>query len=167
MISAAADRPSHPSGRLVFPFAIVYLWDMTDLPISAPRPPLPDLVMTIFLRLVALGTLWFALLIWADLIGYHHGGTGRFDLLDADMKAARGTLAVLYPVAAVGLWLRGAWGPVIWGVAAIMEIGLQQAMPGTFEIDPLKIALVSLIALVYLLLRLWGMLAKPAAKEPR
>jgi Family of unknown function (DUF6163) len=140
---------------------------MTDLPIPAPRPPLPDLLMTVFLRLVALGTLWFALLIWADLIGYHHAGAGRFDLLDADMKAARGTLAVLYPVAAVGLWLRGAWGPVIWGVAAIMEIGLHQAMPGTFDIEPLKVALVSLIALTYLLLRLWGLLAKPAARELR
>ncbi|MBB1248062.1 DUF6163 family protein [Rhizobium sp. G21] len=140
---------------------------MTDLPIQAPRPPLPDLLMTIFLRLVALGTLWFALMIWADLIGYHHGGAGRFDLLDADMKAARGTLAVLYPVAAVGLWLRGAWGPVIWGVAAIMEIGLQQAMPGTFEIDPLKVALVSLIALIYLLLRLWTLLTKPPVNEAR
>lgn len=123
--------------------------------------------MTIFLRLVALGSLWFALLIWADLIGYHHGGAGRFDLLDADMKAARGTLAVLYPVAAVGLWLRGAWGPVIWSVAAIMEIGLHQAMPGTFDVDPLKVALASLIALIYLLLRLWGLFARPALNEPR
>jgi hypothetical protein len=134
---------------------------MTDLPILIARPSLAELLMTVFLRFVALGCLWFALMLWADLIGYGHNGAGRFDILSTDMKTARGALAVLYPVAAVGLWLRGPWGPVIWSAAASLEIVMYQSFPETLGSEPVKIALIASTVVIYLILRVWGLLSRP------
>jgi len=135
---------------------------MTDL---APQPPklfLPDLLMTLFLRIVSLGCLWYGLQLWGDLIGYGHGGKLRFDLIGVDMKAAFTTLAVLYPVAALGLWLRGAWGPVIWTAAAAMEVGMHELMRPTFGDDRIKVIAIAATALVYIIFRLAIFFLKPA-----
>lgn len=134
---------------------------MTDLPLTPRRLFLPYLLMTLFLRIVALGCLWYGLQLWGNLIGYSNGGTLRFDLLGTDMKAANATLAVLYPVAAIGLWLRGAWGPVIWTAAATMEVTMHQVFPETFGFDQIKIAAIAITALVYLVLRLAIIFLKP------
>ena len=131
-----------------------YQTPMTDLPLSPRKLFLPRLLMTLFLRIVALGCLWYGLHLWGDLIGYTANGTLRFDLLGTDVKAANATLAVLYPVAAIGLWLRGAWGPVIWTAAAAMEITMHQMFPEIFGADRIKVAAIALTALVYLCLRL-------------
>jgi hypothetical protein len=135
---------------------------MTDTPIAAPKLDVPGLLMTLLLRLTALGCLWFAVLIWGDLIGYRHGGRLRFDLLGADIKAANATLAVLYPVAAIGLWLRGAWGPVLWAVAGCMEVAMHQMFVETFGPDPVRIAIVAATAIAYLVLRAVMLFLKPA-----
>ena len=134
---------------------------MTDLPMSTPRPYIPQILMTLFLRLAALGCLWYGLELWGALIGYSEHGAGRFDLLGTDMKTARATLAVLYPVAAIGLWLRGAWGPVIWAVTAGMEIAMHQVFADTFGADPVKIVAIGLTVVIYLALRLTLLLVKP------
>ena len=65
---------------------------------------LPDLLMTIFVRMVAIACLWFALMIWADLIGYSRGGAMRFDLISSDMKAAvpRSPFSIRWPPSASG-----------------------------------------------------------------
>jgi hypothetical protein len=135
---------------------------MTDLPMNPPKLFLPQVLMTLFLRLVALGCLWFALHLWGGLVGYTANGTLRFDLLGTDMQAANATLAVLYPVAAIGLWLRGAWGPVIWSAAAAMELAMHQGFPQTFGNDPVKVMIIALTVLFYLILRLAVVLLKPA-----
>ncbi len=135
---------------------------MTDLPLPPPKIFLPDLLMTLFLRLVALGCLWYGLQLWGQLIGYTNNGALRFDLLGADLKAANATLALLYPVAAIGLWLRGAWGPVIWSAAAAMEIAMHQILIDTFGGDPVKLAAIAVTALVYLILRLVIAFRKPS-----
>jgi hypothetical protein len=135
---------------------------MTDLPLATRKIFLPDLLMTLFLRLVALGCLWYGLRLWGQMIGYTDGGALRFDLLPTDLKAANATLAVLYPVAAIGLWLRGAWGPVIWTAAAAMEITLHEILIDTFGGDPVKLMAIAMTALVYLVLRLMIVFLKPA-----
>ena len=127
---------------------------MTDLLLTPRKLFLPHLLMTLFLRVVALGCLWYGLKLWSDLIGYGDGGRLRFDLLATDMKAANATLAVLYPVAAIGLWLRGAWGPVIWTAAAALEITMHQILPQTFGFDQIKVAAIALTAVIYIVLRL-------------
>lgn len=134
---------------------------MTD--IAPPRAPLflPDLLMAIFLRLVAVSCLWYGLVIWGDLIGYRNGGILRFDLLNNDMKAAGATLAILYPVAAIGLWLRGPWGPVIWSVAAITEVTMHEVYAEIFGPDRLKSVAIGLIVIVYFGLRLATRFGRP------
>jgi hypothetical protein len=139
---------------------------MTDLPMTAPKPLLADILMTLFVRIVALGCLAFGIRIWGELTGYSAHGSMRFDLLGSDIMAVKASLAVLYPVAAVGLWLKGAWGPVIWSVAAALEIGTHQMFPDTFGANTLKLAATATTVLAYVILRLAIILTRPQ-KTPR
>lgn len=127
---------------------------------------LPELLMTIFLRMVAAACLYFAFEIWSDLIGYGSEGALRIDLLDTDQQAAVATLAVLYPVAAIGLWLRGSWGPVVWTVAAVVEIARHESLPGSLAAATSTMLMIGSTALVYLLLRITLWFKKPPKSEP-
>ena len=137
---------------------------MTDIE-TLPRRTffLPDLLMTIFLRIVAVACLWFALNLWSDLIGYGSNGALRFDLLDTDTKAAASCLAVLYPVAAIGLWLKGSWGPVIWTLAAAVEVARQESLSGLLGTSAPTLPMIAAIAALYVALRLTLWLKKPPA----
>ena len=73
---------------------------------------------------MAVSCFWFGLNYWAMLIGYSFGGAGRFDLLPLPWRVAATSLAVVYPVAALGLWLLVSWGPVLWVVAAATLLNL-------------------------------------------
>lgn len=128
---------------------------------------LPELLMTILLRMVAAACLYFAFEIWSGLIGYGAGGGLRIDLLDTDQQAAVATLAVLYPVAAIGLWLRGSWGPVVWTVAAIVEIARHESLPGSFTTATPSILMIGSTAVLYLALRLTLWLRKPVKTVPK
>ncbi|WP_370340460.1 DUF6163 family protein [Shinella oryzae] len=103
------------------------------------RPSLTETLFVLFLRLVAVTSLWFALQYWAMLTGLSLGGAGRFDLLPTAWKAAATALAVLFPVAAVGLWLLVSWGPVIWLIAAATEIAMHEVFPSVFGINRLLV----------------------------
>ena len=139
--------------------------DIETLP--RQRIYLPELLMTILLRMVAAACLWFAFRIWSDLIGYGAEGALRIDLLDNDQQAAIATLAVLYPVAAIGLWLRGSWGPVVWTVAAIVEIARHESQPGSFANATPALAMIASTVVLYLALRLTLWLMKPPKSEPK
>ena len=122
---------------------------------------LPELLMTIFLRLVAAACLYFAFGLWSDLIGYGSGGAFRIDLLDADQQAAVAALAVLYPVAAVGLWLKGSWGPVVWTLAAAIEIARHESLTGSLSNATPTLLMIGSTALLYIALRVTLWLRKP------
>jgi hypothetical protein len=122
---------------------------------------LPELLMTILLRLVAVACLWFALNIWSDLIGYGSKGILRFDLLSPDMQAASASLAVLYPVAAIGLWLKGSWGPLIWTLAAAVEIARHESFPGIYGTSTQTLLMMAATVALYAALRLTIWLRKP------
>ena len=83
----------------------------------------------LFMRLVALGCLLAGLQYWGRLIGYSDGGMSRFDLIPSYWQLASASLAVLLPVAAVGLWMQVSWGPVLWVVAAGSEVIMPQGIP--------------------------------------
>jgi hypothetical protein len=121
---------------------------------KGPRSSLTETLFVLFLRLVALGSLWFALQYWAMLTGVSFNGQGRFDLLPPAWKAAYTALAVLFPVAGVGLWLLVSWGPVIWLIAAATEIAMHEAYPSIFGIDRLLVFMHAAIAVVFVLFRL-------------
>jgi hypothetical protein len=112
------------------------------------------MLFTLFLRLVAVSSLWFALQYWAMLTGFSFNGQGRFDLLPPAWKGAYTALAVLFPVAAVGLWLLVSWGPVIWLIAAATEVAMHEAYPSVFGIDRLLVYTHGAVAAVFVLFRL-------------
>lgn len=118
---------------------------------KGPRPSLTETLFMLFLRLVAVGSLWFALQYWAMLTGFSFNGQGRFDLLPPAWKAAYTALAVLFPVAAVGLWLLVSWGPVIWLLAAATEVAMHEVYPSIFGIDRLLVFAHGAVAVVFVL----------------
>ena len=121
---------------------------------KGPRPSLTETLFVLFLRLVAVASLWFALQYWAMLTGLSFGGKGRFDLLPPAWKAASTALAVLFPVAAVGLWLLVSWGPVIWLLAAATEIAMHEVYPSIFGINRLLVFMHLAVAAVFVLFRI-------------
>ena len=111
----------------------------------------------VFMRFLAVLSLWSGLAYWLRLVGLEPGGIWRFDLMPIHWQIAAVSLAVLYPFAAVGLWLPASWGPVIWTLCAASEITMHALYPHLFgDRELLVIAhLGVLAALVALRVYLW------------
>lgn len=103
----------------------------------------------LFTRLVALSCLLAGLQYWGRLIGYSDGGVYRFDLIPSYWQLASASLAVLLPVAAVGLWMQVSWGPVLWVVAAGSEIIMHKGLPLWFGERPLLVMAHAVVITVY------------------
>lgn len=139
---------------LLMPGRAAYGQAMEDDSSHLPRQTLTETLFVVFLRIVALGCLWLGLQYWAMLVGYSMSGSGRFDLLNLPWRTAAASLAVIFPVAALGLWLAGAWGPVIWVIAAGTQILMYGFWTNVFGSDTLIVAMHGLVAVVYLIFRL-------------
>lgn len=72
---------------------------------------------------------------WASLLGIDAEGLGRFDLMPVGWKIAAPALAVLYPVAGIGLWLLAGWGAVIWVMIALGEMIMHLGFPELYGQD--------------------------------
>ncbi|WP_275790287.1 DUF6163 family protein [Pararhizobium gei] len=121
--------------------------------VKIPKLSLAEIAFSVLLRLVAVACFWFGLNYWALLVGFSFGGSGRFDLLSVPWRVAATALAVVYPVAALGLWLLVSWGPVLWVVAAAAEIAMFGAYPQVFGQKPLLIILHGAVATVFVIFR--------------
>jgi hypothetical protein len=106
-----------------------------------------------FHRFIALMCLASGVFYCISLIGINPGPLGRFDLMPIYWQVAATTLAVLLPVAAVGLWMVVSWGPVIWVAAAVTEVIMYAGFPQYFGAKPLIIISHISVALLYLLFR--------------
>jgi len=126
---------------------------MTDDSSTLPKRTLSDLLFVLFLRLIAISCLWFGLQYWGMLVGYSLGGHGRFDLLDLPWRVAAAALAVVFPVAALGLWLTVSWGPVIWVFAAGGQMLMYGVWPEIFGHNPLIVLLHAGVAVLYCIFR--------------
>lgn len=104
----------------------------------------------LFMRLVALSCLVAGLQYWGRLIGLSDGGMSRFDLIPSYWQFAASALAVLLPVAAVGLWMQVSWGPVIWVVAAGAEIIMHKGFPLWYGERPLLVIAHVVVISVYI-----------------
>ncbi|MBC7279968.1 DUF6163 family protein [Hoeflea sp.] len=104
----------------------------------------------LFMRLVALSCLVAGLQYWGRLIGLSDGGMSRFDLIPSYWQLAAAALAVLLPVAAVGLWMQVSWGPVIWVVAAGAEIIMHKGFPLWYGERPLLVIAHFVVIAVYI-----------------
>jgi hypothetical protein len=121
---------------------------------TLPKQTLTDILFVLFLRLVAIACLWFGLQYWSMLVGYSLGGQARFDLLNTPWKVATAGLAVVFPVAALGLWLTVSWGPVIWVLAAGGQILMYGLWPQVFGHNSLVMILHGCVAAVYAIFRI-------------
>ncbi len=126
---------------------------MTDDSSTLPKRTLADLLFVLFLRLIAVSCLWFGLQYWAMLVGYSLGGHARFDLLDLPWRVAAAALAVVFPVAALGLWLTVSWGPVIWVCAAGGQMLMYGVWPEIFGRNLLILLLHAGVAVLYCVFR--------------
>ena len=121
---------------------------------AVPRRTLTEILFVIFLRMVALSCFWFGLEYWAMLVGYSGGGSGRFDLLPLPWKVAGAALSVVFPIAALGLWLTVSWGPVIWLVAAGSQALMYTVWPEIFGRNPYIVPMHAAVVVLYVALRL-------------
>lgn len=132
---------------------------------TPPGPGLIEILFLIFLRLVAISCFWFGLQYWAMLTGYSISGQGRFDMLGTPWKVAGAGLAVIFPVAALGLWIPVSWGPVIWFCGAGTQIMMYRVWPEIFGSNTLVPLMHGLVAAVYVLFRVFIWLEKRQKEE--
>ena len=95
---------------------------MLEAGLKPPRKGNIERLFALVLRLLALFALIAGLGYWAKLTGITAEGAMRFDLLAAHVRIVYTVLAVLLPVAALGLWMAARWGVVLWVVAITTEI---------------------------------------------
>jgi hypothetical protein len=120
----------------------------------APRRTLTEILYVVFLRMIAVACFWFGLQYWAMLVGYSLHGAARFDLLTLPWKVAASSLAVLFPVASLGLWLTVSWGPVLWTLAAASQVLMYMVWPDIFGHNRLVPLMHGLVAALYVVFRL-------------
>lgn len=96
------------------------------------RPTAAEQAFVWFQRIIAAYCLLFGILYWIRLIGYNDGSLWRFDLMPVPWQVASVTLAVMYPFAAIGLWMLASWGPVIWFICAVSETIMFIVFPAQF-----------------------------------
>ena len=97
--------------------------------------------LTVWLYRLAGFLLFFVgIFYWARLIGIDPVHLGRFDLMPIWWRIAAPALAVLYPVAGIGLWMTASWGAVIWVLIAIIEAVMHLGFPDLFGPNTMGLA---------------------------
>jgi hypothetical protein len=117
-------------------------------------PSFAETAFAWFLRAVALYCLAAGIFYWVRLIGFYPGALWRFDLMPVHWQIAAPALAVLFPFAAIGLWMVSSWGPVIWVICAASEVVMYAGMPARFGHAEPIVAMHAAIAAIYVFFRL-------------
>ena len=95
----------------------------------------PEVALDIFLIALSALMMLLGLRQWAIILGILSGTTGPFEAMAASWKVATMYLSVIDLVASVGLWMRVAWGKVVWLLAALSGIALHTVFIRTFGSD--------------------------------
>lgn len=114
------------------------------------------LLVVVLCRLAGLLMFALGMLYWIRIVGIHEGALWRFDLMPTAWKVASASLAVLYPVAGVGLWMTVSWGAVIWALILIGEAIMHLGLPDIFGEAGLLLGVNALGFALLLMLRLVG-----------
>lgn len=94
-----------------------------------PEAHLGGIILVVFMRVIAV--IWLALGLW-QWVRILLPVDGPLDALPLDVSAAIVFFAVGNLVVAVGLWLAGPWGGVLWLVMVATEIVAMLVMPAYF-----------------------------------
>lgn len=89
-----------------------------------------ELWMAYFLRGLSFLYLLWGVTNWMTIIGVP--GTADFLEFPAPRQALTVYLAVMMPIAAVGLWTKSSWGTVIWLIVALSEVTANTVFSGLF-----------------------------------
>lgn len=103
--------------------------------LAAPEQSVDQSAPTLDYYVIALSVAMLALGLrqWAVIVGVlDGGGGGSFETMSIAWKFATMHMAVVDSVAAVGLWMRVAWGKVIWVYAVVSEIAIHTVFIATF-----------------------------------
>jgi len=98
------------------------------------------LMIEVYVRALGVVMMVIGLRQWAIILGVVSVHGMVFETMPTPWQLATIHLAVVDLVASVGLWMRAAWGNVIWIYAALSEIALHTVFVGTFGNDVLIIA---------------------------
>jgi hypothetical protein len=125
--------------------------EVTQLP-SEPDNPY-DLALNVYLRGVAAILLLLGLRHWLYIAGVFQDDGWSLETMSNQWRFVTINLAVVDLVAAVGLWMRVAWGNVIWVYIAMFEVAMHTVFADTFGFDWLIVSfhVVSLLVFVGLL----------------
>lgn len=91
--------------------------------------------LDIYARVLSIVLMLFGLRQWAVIVGVAASPGGPFETMSAAWQLATMYLAVADLVAAVGLWMRVAWGNVLWICAALSEVAFHTFFMNTFGSD--------------------------------
>ena len=94
-----------------------------------------DLALDYYLIALSVMMMLLGLREWAIILGIIPGLPGSFQAMVAPWKIATMYLSVINLVASVGLWMRVAWGKVVWLLAALSGIALHTIFIQTFGSD--------------------------------
>ena len=125
-----------------------------DAPQRMPHETRVETGFAWFLRIVASYCLLMGVLYWIRLIRFYDGPLWRFDLMPLHWQITAAALAVLFPLAASGLWMLASWGPVIWFICAATETIMYAGFPGLFGSRPVVPAVHVFVALCYMVFRI-------------
>lgn len=92
-------------------------------------------------RIAGLALFGMGLFYWVRLIGIFDGPLWRYDLMPVWWRFAAPTLAVLYPIAGIGLWMVTSWGTVIWVLLTLVEALMHFGFPHLFGAELLAVGL--------------------------
>jgi hypothetical protein len=106
-----------------------------------------------FNRAVALYCLLLGLAYWIRLVGFYEGTLWRFDLMPPYWQVPAVTLAVLFPLAASGLWMLASWGPVIWFTCALVETIMYAGFAELYGARPAIVVIHGIVLLLFLAFR--------------
>ncbi|MEM7288893.1 MAG: DUF6163 family protein [Pseudomonadota bacterium] len=87
-----------------------------------------DTLFRLFCKLIALVFILFSLAQWMKLTGFSDNSI-RFDTMTSIAKISSVFLAIIQPIAALGLWSGLTWGLVVWAIAACGETALLLSYP--------------------------------------
>lgn len=108
-----------------------------------------------WMRVMSLALFGMTIIIWLRAVGYWPGEEFRFDTMPVSHRILTAILAVLFPVASVGMWSTLSWGRVVWYMAVIVHLlGSYFANAAILPFSQL-LALHGISLAIYLSLRFW------------
>jgi hypothetical protein len=103
----------------------------------------------------------FGLRQWAIILGLLSVSADPFQEMATPLAVATVHMAIVDLVSSVGLWMRAAWGKVVWVYAAVFEIVIHSIFIGTFGASLPLVAFHIITLAVFIALTILARRARP------